>query len=209
MQKVEVDHWADFNPSDYTPKVENGVILEIGPGVVSAPTVSEEVFERLKNDELYIGIDYFAGQLPKHPKFGEYVAGDLIDLPIRSNSADQIWLMNVFGEGDHKWRSVDYDEWELRDRFLHELSRVLKPDGTVIIGEYNTPAVWLLDKDLKKFGFKKEVFLKEKVWEFIEKYRITNEWVIRCFGQLQMGAEPFFIALKKPLNDLDSKSKLK
>ena len=166
MERPEFTDWLLFKSDDYKPNVKKGVILEVGPGDVGISNFSEEVFKSLKNGAVYVTIDYFRDCLPSVHTVGDCVVGDLIDLPFKNGSIDQAWLMNVFGAGDRRRRDADYHSYELWDLFFSELARVLKPGGSAIIGEYNTPAVELLGKnidplgyDVSKLGFETEIFM--------------------------------------------------
>ncbi|OGD83070.1 hypothetical protein A3A54_00210 [Candidatus Curtissbacteria bacterium RIFCSPLOWO2_01_FULL_39_62] len=192
MSKERFTDWARIKPENYRPKVENGVIVEIGPGIVNAPKISETLLRRIKYGAVYIGIDYFADELHRDSfDVGELVVGDLIDLPISSGLVEQIWMMNVFSDGDHKRRSVQYTDSQLYEHFFNELARVLKTDGTVIICDYygdTVPIGWLRTKDYSRFGFKMRSYSRGTAYQFIEKHGITPQ---------VSDDDPFFITLTK------------
>src|SRR3989344_905372 len=186
MAREKFTDSLDFDPNEHSPNLEKGAIFEIGPLEVNGiPYLFEEIEETIKSGVLYVAVDRFRDQLPDD-EFGENIVGELENLPFKSDCADQIWLMNVFGEDQFSWRSSG-DEWKIRNRYLQELLRVIKPDGMVIIGEGNTPAVWLLGEDFTRFGLKKEVLFRERAREFIRKYRITNDIVVDWFEGLRHG----------------------
>ncbi len=207
MAKEEFTDWVDFDPSKHAPKLDNGVILEVGPGKITGmPTYSREVLNRLENGVFYIGIDYFKSKLPTYNKFGEYVLGDLIGLPFKKNSVNQVWLMNVFGGGDRRNRPPEWDKYSVRNKFLAELARVLKPGGQIIIGEDNTPAEWLREMNFREFGLDEEIFTGTKIDEIIQKYGLSSSLSDR-FDRPNTWGEPFFTVLTKPLADSDSEPK--
>lgn len=197
------EEYTAFNGFEPNPKLENGVILEVGPGYAAVPTFSKDVLNSLRNGTYYVGMDYFRGELPSHyVRFGDYILGDLISLPFRSGSFDQVWLMNVFGAGRRKHLSLQLKEGAT-NRYLSELSRVIKPAGQVIIGEDNTPAEFLREIKFTDFGFDREII---PVDDLSERFKITSSRS-NLYYQPRFGVLPFFIVLTKklePVSDIIS-----
>jgi len=177
--------------------VENQTIVEIGPSINPIFELFSEnkTFKKIGKGLRYIAIDCDKKELKKFKKLfnkKEYEAkiGDLRDLPLKSDSVDQIWLMNVFGgfqnnpkklpDGTLQYSSGYYD-------IFQELSRVLKPKGKVYIGELAPPigkgVEWLTDEDYSGFGLEKKVY---------KGYKEVKSFVERMGGEAIRYGLPYF-----------------
>jgi len=189
-------------PSEISLEAESRpkTIIEIGVGNFSAYDISHKLDEEIKNGAEYIGVDLNKEELEIVKDGGqEAVIGDLSKLPFKDNSADEIWLNNVFGSGPRliSWRNSKggwtYDLGA--GKYFKELARVTKPGGEVIIGEYIYPVNdvdKIVDWDYEKFGFDKEVFGGEKLKVFLEKHKISSN--LAKYGNAK---HPFFLVLKR------------
>ncbi len=189
-------------PSEARPEAEPRpkIIIEIGVGRYPVYEYSAKLDEEIKNGAEYIGVDLSQKELEVvKERTDKAVIGDLGKLPFKDNSADEIWLNNVFGGGIKPifWRNSE-GSWSHilgADKYFKELARVTKPGGEVIIGEYIYP-VWEVDKiigwDFKEFGFDKEVFDGENFNVFLEKHKINSH-----LGEGGNAKHPFFMVLKK------------
>lgn len=178
------------------------LIVEVGPSYF--PLHRQKNI--LNGDNVYVGIDQDRSRLHRFHKTGGEIQGELGHLPIRSACADEIWLMNVFGEhyaynsGMHQpiLLTNGRETWPLITKaYLADLGRVLKPGGKVFIGEDNTPAKYFEDMDYSELGFSKEVYKGEELFNF------TNQIGLEEFGHLAIRfskMEPYILVLTK-IND--------
>lgn len=94
----------------------------------------------------YTGVDNSKKLLEKatknHPKT-RFVAGDLIDIPLKNNSIDVAVAIASFHHLPSK---------KLREKSLHEIHRILKKDGTFIITVWN-----LFQPKYKKYIWKSRI----------------------------------------------------
>lgn len=178
----------------------NPIIVEIGTAS-SLRWTSRAIQEKINNGAKYIGVDINESNLRDLKEDGKsVVVGDMMHLPLKNSSANEIWALNVFGE------NVDYFYGQPTDtmsgkmfsfnKSLEELARVIKSDGKIIIGETMTPAAKLLNLDYAKFGFEKKVFMREKLEEFLKE----NGMPIAIATKLNMsrqGQPSFFLELTK------------
>lgn len=185
--------WFSKEKSEYQPKKEKGVIVEVGPGSGGMALVSKHVVDKIDNDALYIGIDISDESIRSAKRAGRglFLKADAKAIPLVNDLADEIWISNIFSG------SVRIKESEFTQVFS-EISRVLKPGGVANIIEYFYPFVELLDdykNRYKKFGFDAEVFRGGKSREFIEKYGITT--YVSAFFEETSHLQPFFMTLTK------------
>lgn len=177
------------------------LIVEVGPSYF--PLHRQKNI--LNENSVYVGVDQDRSGLHRFHRTGGEIQGELGHLPIRSACADEIWLMNVFGEHYADNRST-HQPLLLRDgritfplitkAYLADLSRVLKPGGKVYIGEDNTPAPYFEDMDYSELGFSKEVYKGEELFNF------TNEIGLEEFGHPAIRfskMEPYILVLTKIL----------
>jgi len=187
------------------PEIKN--IVEIGPE-------GNPVFHRFRNGELgnleegsrYVAIDCEFGEIKKFSRYhgleGYSIQGDMRNLPLPSNFADQIWLMNVFGDFRNNLKVLPNGSLQYSldiDDVFQELARVVKKNGTIHIGEIYPPikeVSWLTDADYSDFGLEKKVYFgTEKVKYYSEKIGATKG----IFDTLKNTRRytQFFIELKK------------
>ena len=166
--------------------VRKPVIVEIGPaGMYGLGTVatswSRKIEEDINKGAIYIGLDAKPEELKRHSKDNIYlpVAGDMGKMPFPDNSVDQIWIMNVFSGFHHLPDLVKGEDGRVHQvwvsgisKYFQELSRVIKPDGKIIIGEFGVPiggpgAVdYLLDNtDYSRFGFLVNIYVDDNLKE--------------------------------------------
>ncbi len=130
-------------------------------------------------------------------------------IPLKEESVDEIWLMNVIGEN-----GIDgYNYFEPlmlrsgREVFsrpacilFQEMTRVIKNTGTIYIGEYYTPPQpsWLTDRDYSQFGLQKKVYMGERACRtFQREHKLGNEISFGFKDPKQGGNKSFFLVLKK------------
>jgi len=187
---------------------ENQTIAEIGPGPNPVFELFEnETFKKIGEGSTYIAIDCSQEEIEKfknnfNQKGCEAIMGDLRDLPLKSDSVDQVWLMNVFGGFQNKPKKLPDGalQWSLSlNDVFQELARVMKQKGKVYIGEINPPIgniAWLTDEDYSDFGLEKKVYKGyEEVKSFLEK--MGGRKSISYFLQHERDYLPFFIELTK------------
>ena len=176
------------------------IIVEIGPGINPVYWISEDIS---KDNQVYVGIDISKKAL-KENITGSEIQGDLESLPLKPESVDEIWLMNVFGGIIIYDASIHGEEytWPSRDKsgqliipsqylqYFIELARVLKPGGVVHIGEYYDPdeTEWIREVNYENLGLEKEVFTGKK------RHKIPSS-LLSMF--LDHRPDCFFMILKK------------
>ena len=191
--------------------IENQTIVEIGPGSIPVFELFEnEIFKKIGEDSRYIAIDCDQEKLENfkndfNRKGCEAIMGDLRDLPLKSGSVDQMWLMNIFGAFHAKYKKLPDGGLVLDlgpDGIFEELARVLKKDGKIYIGEILPPVgrnreiVWLTNEDYSRFGLEKKVYKgDEEVKSFAGK--IGGKHFITILLQDEHNHLPFFIELTK------------
>ena len=175
------------------------LIVEVGPSCF--PLYKQKNI--LNDDNIYIGVDKDRSGFHGFGRTGGEVQGELGHLPIKSSCADEIWLMNVFGEhyayyqGMHEpiLLSNGKETFPLITKaYLADLGRVLKLDGKIYIGEDNTPAPYFEEMDYSEIGFSKKVYSGEELVNF------TNEIGLDSFGHPAIRIskrEPYILVLTK------------
>lgn len=171
-------------------------ILEIGPGEIPVYSISN-IVERLKSGYNYFAIDADMKNLQRvaDEKPGCAIQGDLAKLPLKDNSVDEIWLMNVFGGLDIRPEKINGSlvyTIGLR-RFFEELRRVVRTGGLVNIGEYYKGPDFS-KSEFSDIGFEKESFTGSKIWEFLDRNKFESfaYEMVSCLYK-----NPVFITLKK------------
>lgn len=173
------------------------VILDIGAGETPIYLRSEAVMEKIKNGARYVGLDVDREELRKGLDGRDSILGDFSRLPLKEDSADEIWIMNIFG-GDltRSDGSLDYYRVDM-GRYFDELIRVLRPRGVIHIGELYTPirpVDWVVNTDYNSLGLEKGVYAGERTVEFLREHRMHPEGAI--FGS----DSPFFVTLRRTYN---------
>lgn len=181
-----------LEPAEYKPNTAEGVIVEVGFGWTPFTIYSWELVNKMRKGALYVGIDSDADVFLRTSEAGLWIQGDLSAIPLPSTIADEVWLINVFGRMD------DYDP-EL-PQYCHELSRILKSEGKIIIGENNTPAHWLRRINFSEFGLLCDDFVSDDVVgyrefsKFTDRNKITRGFLSRCDRSSDVS---FFMTLTK------------
>ena len=161
------------------------IIVEVGPGNLPIHRLSPVILEE---GSIYVGIDnngdIFKNTLQKYYRVGGEIIGDLTRLPLQTESVDEAWLLNVFGEYAARrlpFYSVVYKDSNNRPVlstsimiFLKETARVLKLGGKAYIGEYYTPAAFLTEVDFKNFGLDSEVFSGDRIKDFLKRHGLDK-----------------------------------
>lgn len=174
-------------------------IVEFGPGYTPAFRYSEHVEDRLDAGANYIGIDVSRSDIKeiKRREGVSLVVGDLGKIPLKANTADELWLLNVFSGRLINNPTILPDGRSITvlsvRRFFEEMVRVLKPNGNIIIGEW-APRIgkidWIKDYDYEQYGLSKQVYERETLQDF------ANLQGIR-FGIIRNDTPPFFVVLSK------------
>lgn len=191
-------------------------IVEIGPGSYPTYEYSSVIRDRVNSGSSYIGVDWNT----RHRDFirnkvGEFIQGRLQRIPLGSDFADEVWLKDVFGD-----IYFDYDIEELQGKrsvhlvlsqgkdfhkAFHELARIVRPGGKIIIGELQTPRLRLLNRDYSHYGLVSEVFSGERSNEIGESYGIEpfifNHINVNTGSKTPRG---FFLVLTKPAREESS-----
>ena len=163
---------TDWSSGDFLePDIKNGLLLEIGASHWPVFTWSETALRSLRRGMLYINVENFRPKsgLVKSTGLGEDILGDLETLPVSSESADEVWVSNVFG--------LQAKPTNTTKNYFNELSRVLKPDGRIYIVGWYTPrdSAWLQKEDMAQYNLQTEdIFDQEKLLEFIDRFGITE-----------------------------------
>jgi tRNA (uracil-5-)-methyltransferase TRM9 len=116
--------WGEFD--FFTPYLEQGTdILDLGCG-------NGRLYDALKDYDIsYTGVDNNVSLLEhaknSHPKVA-FLEADMLELPFPDESFDNIWSIASFHHIPSR---------ELRLRALHEMERVLRPAGHLIITTWN------------------------------------------------------------------------
>ena len=160
------------------PSVDNQIIVEIGPKTFPIEYyLGWDSFKKYISGSTYIAIDCDPKLLNEFKERfkRKAVAGSLSQLPLENNSVSQIWLMSVYGDYQyHPMILPDGTEGTIVDDFK-ELSRVVKKDGKIYIGELLAPAgwnepEWLIGLDYSDYGLEKKVYKgPEEIISFLEK----------------------------------------
>ena len=137
-------------------KIPKKVFVEVGTNSIPVPFIGNKNFE----NEIYIGIDLehensidakkvtkIIGE--KHADNVHFINADAESLPISSDSVDELYFGNVFGDPQIKSKILE--------KFLEEATRVLRVGGKVSIKETNTPAkIEKVVDMLERHGFEME-----------------------------------------------------
>jgi len=191
--------------SPETNQNEVPVIVEIGPNHLPVYRIfNEESIQAIGKDASYIAIDINQEELEKARigDRGQGVIGDIRELPLADDSADQIWMMNVFGGFENRPHHKDGKSvynLGLNDVFK-EMARVIKTKGKIYIGETYAPMrgnlEWMADEDYSEFGLEKEAYKgAEAVRNFLEKKGL-NELLLSNLKDTEE-FKPFFMILQK------------
>lgn len=177
-------------------ETQSRLIVEIGPGHNPISSLSDSI---VGSDDVYICIERSPFILKS-----QQVRGDLAHLPLKDESTDQIWAMNVFGEQHADFPAV-YDPFysQFREKlilprstevFFLEMARVLKPSGKVFIGEIYTPPPLLPEVDFSFYGLSKEVLIGDSYDRFVEVHKLgkIKETMIEFSGR-----DAYFLILTK------------
>jgi len=177
-------------------KNEPELILEIGPGTFPILKVSEKVKQKIAKGAAYVGVDLGEDGRIDTERFnratashGKIVIGDLKSLPIKSDSANEIWALNVFGKLER--------EVNKKEKYIQELTRVLKSGGRVIIGEYYGSAIstaWLANFDFDEYGFISTRLEDDQMRAFLKKEGLPSWFADFGYGP---GQKPFILILTK------------
>lgn len=132
------------------------VILEVGPFGTPIYRSSKVVADEIERGALYIGIDKDRQYLLS--VLYHSVVGNLTNLPVMDSSADEVWLMNVFGTIA---TSIDANS------YFNELARIIKPNGSIYVGELFTPAKWVTQIDFSNFGLERKFIRGRRALDFI------------------------------------------
>lgn len=174
-------------------------IVEFGPGYCPAFHYSEHVKARLHAGVNYVGIDISRKDIKeiKRRERVNLVVGDLGKIPLRDNTADELWLLNVFSGRlvNSPTRLPDGTSITALGtrKFFEEMVRVLKPNGTIIIGEW-APRIdkidWIREANYEQYGLTKQAYEGETVQDFASLHGIR-------FGIIRKDTPPFFVVLSK------------
>lgn len=190
------------------PSIEKQVIAEIGPGFNPVHKLfKNEIFEAIGKNSTYIAIDCDPEELKHfkdHFKEGYPVEGELRRLPLKNDSVDQMWLMNVFGG----LKSVPQKLPDGATRTIigfagifEELARVVKKNGKIYIVEIYPPignVLWLADKDYSNCGLEKNVYKgRDEVVSLLDKMGYPKCNIDHLFNERDVDYVPFFIELTK------------
>lgn len=147
-------------------EIDTYTIVEIGPS--HNPVFSlfkNKNFENLGKSSRYVGIDCDPDALQEFREYyadkGEILHGDVRDIPLSDEFADQVWLMNVFGGFQSIPKKTSDGVITYPVGFWNafpELARIVKSDGAIYIGEVYPPCgdvSWLVDEDFSRFGLEK------------------------------------------------------
>ncbi|OGD85447.1 hypothetical protein A3B51_02110 [Candidatus Curtissbacteria bacterium RIFCSPLOWO2_01_FULL_41_18] len=180
------------------------LIVEIGPGHNLISSFSDSI---VGSDDMYICIERSPFIL-KSPQ----IKGDFAHLPLKDESADQIWVMNVFGEHYAAFPAVYdplYSHFQKRlilpgstAVFFLEMARVLKPSGRVFIGETYTPPPLLPEIDFTPYGLSKEVLNGDLYDRFVEEHKLgkINDTMVHFSGK-----NAYFLILTKEMSSASAR----
>ena len=117
------------------------VFVEIGGGRNPVPLFGTKEF---RENDIYLDLDARHEDLrDKHIEFGEkkylrdkkvkffFIEANAENMPIQSNSVDEVCFGNILGEERINHQSID--------KFLTEANRILKVGGEIIVLETSTP----------------------------------------------------------------------
>ncbi|MDO8486967.1 MAG: hypothetical protein Q7S45_01575 [Candidatus Curtissbacteria bacterium] len=188
------------------------VIVEIGGAGAPIRGIKRDV----DTSVMYVSLDQDASGLKKYETTGHEAIGELGFLPLKSDVADEIWLMNVFGEIYIRDRGF-LNPYRLRDgrlvfcnsakNYFHDLAKVLKPQGSIYIGELYSPPdpECLTSRDFAEFGLEKTVYIGADQIEFAKAQHLDAVWG-GFLNRTVFGQETFFMRLQKT-GSTDSESK--
>lgn len=148
----------------------------------------------LKENCQYIGIDNSAGQLQEAQKMFpnlEFKQGDLIKIPLKNESINQIWTIASFHHLADK---------KSRLQALQEMQRVLGKNGLIIMTNWN-----LFQPKYKKFVHK-------AIWNFLktcgQKYAWNDTFIPWKSGNLNLANRYYHAFTPNELKKLFHKSNL-
>lgn len=169
-------------------------IVEVGPSDTPAFLYSREVRNKLYAGATYVGVDLNTQQLERelsrrrmHNNQMYAVTGDIRNIPLCDSVADEIWLLNVLGGNLKGWMEPDFHI------YLTEIGRILKPSGTIFIGEllHRVREIsWLMEEDYKPYGLVEQTYSGETLQTFVTQHGIRSGIVLK-------DTLPFFIALTR------------
>jgi SAM-dependent methyltransferase len=162
-------------------KLKTYTIVEIGPS--SNPVFRlfrNETFENIGSGSTYIAVDSNPKELQKfrdsYGQKGNTLEGDLRDIPLPEESADQVWLMNVFGGFQNIPMKLSDGTLQYTlgpSGLFEELARIVRRNGVIYVGEIYPPmgdVSWLADEDFSGYGLEKRAHKSyDEVRPFMEK----------------------------------------
>ncbi len=156
-------------------------VLEIGCGMGTILTCSQQ---RVKTSESYVGIDLSYEMIVRarekliklsKPKPVEFLVGDAVRLPFRTNLFDVVLLSHIIKYlTDDQFRSV-----------LHEIARVLKPKGRIIVWEFAPFLTGRITQFISSRCQAQEIrqgpdlkaFLEKEGYETLRPFQINTPWL--------------------------------
>jgi hypothetical protein len=147
-------------------KTDLGNIVEIGPSSNPAFNLfSNKTFDNIGNGVTYTAVDCDPKALEEFKHYygdkGEILEGSLKKIPLPENSADQVWLMNVFGGFQNPPQRLPDGTLQYTlglGGTFEELTRITRIRGEIYIGEIYPPignVSWLADKDFSAYVLEK------------------------------------------------------
>ena len=162
-------------------KLNTYTIVEIGPSINPVfELFRNETFENIRNGSTYIAVDCDPKELQKfkdhYGQKGRTLEGDLKDIPLPEESADQVWLMNVFGGFQNTPKKLPDGTLQYTlglGGVFEELARIVRRNGVIYVGEIYPPCgnvSWLADEDYSEYGLGKKAHKGyDEVRSFMEK----------------------------------------
>lgn len=179
-------------------------IVEIGPNRIPVYAYCQYVADKLSMGATYLGIDIKEEDLKdlfrplRIPNVPMLICADLKHLPLPDNFADEMWLMNVFGGLVNKPKRLPSGGTVTHlglGQFLDEVTRVVKPNGTVVIAEYykHNGGLWLTAKNYSDLLVRTASYAGNQLPDFFKAYGI-KEHVHIDYDPLDL---PFAVSLKR------------
>lgn len=189
------------------------IIVEIGGGGTRIGAIRRDASPKKR----YVYLDRYKSELQKYQLSGYEAVGTLGFLPLKPAIADEIWLINVFGQiclqdsGFLKpYRLIDgrHVFCNSARNYFQDLANALKPQGSVYIGELYTPPdpECLTDRDFAEFGLGKTVYIGMDQTEFVREQGLGLDVWEGFLGKKVFGKDTFFMRLQKTGN-IDSQPK--
>ena len=162
-------------------KLNTYTIVEIGPGYNPVfELFRNETFENIGSGSRYIAVDCDQNVLQRfrdhYGQKGGALEGDIRDIPLPDESADQVWLMNVFGGFQNRPKKLPDGTLQYTIGLgwvFEELARIVRRNGVIYIGEIYPPCgnvSWLADEDFSDYGLEKIAHKgHDEVKSFMEK----------------------------------------